>query len=125
MEEHHFFNLIDFLFGRLRYSQQVMGVHNVRVNMPEGDYPAVVEVFIAKWERRRWPFPTYESFALIMPTIPIPQPFVNGDEGGIQQMYCPNIGTPEEAVNLLRTSIQRDRVRYGGKDWMPALPSKE
>ncbi len=118
------FHFDDFFLGRNKYSETERQRFDSFLVMPEGVYPATVELFTSTWKRPRWPFSTSIARAdvEIAGGIPIPGDGENSwdiDDDAIYGMTCPS-GTVEEALSSIRESAMRDRRRNGGFAWVPA-----
>lgn len=119
------FHPLDFFLGRWQYETMPVSETRVVVPMPEGDYPASVQMFVSTWKRPRWPWPTRMLRATITPDRPIPHPGKGenawdvGDDA-THSMTCP-AQTPQAAAMELRDSVMRSRERYGGRDWRPEV----
>lgn len=117
------FHFDDFFLGRNKYSETERQRFDSFLVMPEGVYPATVELFTSTWKRPRWPFSTSIARAdvEIAGGIPIPGDGENSwdiDDDAIYGMTCPS-GTVEEALSSIRESAMRDRRRNGGENWVP------
>lgn len=117
----------DRLFGKRRYQQTVLATHDAVIRFPEGDYPLKVTLRRDSWYRPRW-FPRHVHRAEIECLKPIPSPGKGEnswdmDDDATYGMTCP-AATVAEAIEHLRTSVQRDRMRYGGRSWVaPVTPA--
>ncbi len=117
------FDFVDFLLGRNKYSESERTKDNVFIEMPEGYYPASVELYTATWKRSRWPWPKIVQRAEIEIEggLPIPGKGENGydceDDAIFSGNYC--AVTVWEATASIRASALRDRQRYGGDGWAP------
>lgn len=117
------FHFDDFFLGRNKYSETERQRFDSVLVMPEGVYPATVELFTSTWKRPRWPWPTSINRAdvQIEGGIPIPGDGENSwdiDDDAIYGLTCPS-GTVEEALSSIRESAMRDRRRNGGENWVP------
>lgn len=114
----------DILFGRRKHSERKLTVHEVNVTLPDGQFPAHIQMVLSEWKRPRWPFPLRIKRAHIelKKPIPIPGKGENSwdlDDDAIFSMTCA-ANSVEEAVAHLVQSALRDRRRYGGSlDWKP------
>ena len=113
------------LFGRPKYSEGPRETHDAALIMPEGEYPLRVELYTASWKRPRWPKPKTinraEVEVLTKGGVPVPGKGENDydlDDDATYGMTCP-AETVEAAVEQLRASVLRDRVRHGGRGWRP------
>ena len=113
----------DFFLGRQVYSCRVLRTERVGVPMPEGTYPATVNIEEATWKRPRWPFPLRRIGSEITPDKPIPHPGKGEnswdcDDDATYSMSCP-AKTAIDAAAALAKSVLRDRERHGGREWLP------
>lgn len=120
---HGSFNILDFVLGRNKYSESEISISQVNVSMPERDYPASVKIFESTWKRPRWPFNKRMIRADINLEVPIPVPGKGEndwdiDDDAIHSMTCP-ASNVEDAVTRVRESALKDRIRYGGYNWIP------
>lgn len=110
------------LFGRRKYSTSPKETHTASLTLPEGTYPLTVSLYTATWKRPRWPRAVSIQRADIdagKRGIPTPGKGENAwdcDDDATFGMTCPATSV-EEAVEMLRASILRDRERYGGPGW--------
>jgi hypothetical protein len=115
---------MDILFGRDKHSERNLTVHEVNVSLPDGQYPAHIQMVLSEWRRPRWPFVKRIKRAHIDMKKPIPVPGKGEnswdlDDDAIFSMTCP-ANTVEEAISHVVESALRDRRRYGGSlDWKP------
>lgn len=115
---------MDILFGREKHTQHSLSINDILITMPEGDYPATIEMYISKWKRHRWPFARYIKRANVELERPIPVPGKGEnswdlDDNAIYSLTC-KAETIEEAISQTIQSALRDRKRYGGSlDWRP------
>lgn len=114
------------LFGRQKYSEGPREVHEATLALPEGEYPLRVELYTASWTRPRWPKPRTIRRAdvevLVKSGVPVPgkgESEYDLDDDATFGMTCP-AETVEAAVEQLRASTLRDRVRHGGDGWRPS-----
>lgn len=117
------FNPIDFILGANRYTHQSLETVEVEVPMPEGVYPAKVEVFESTWKRDRWPWPKRMVRTRIKPAKPIPVPGKGEnswdcEDDAIWGQTSP-ASTPEAAVAALVASAMETRAKHGGPNWQP------
>ncbi len=113
------------LLGRAKYSEGPRETHEAVLTMPEAEYPLKVELYTATWKRRRWPrvksIQRADVTVLAKGGVPFPGKGENDwdlDDDAVFEMTCP-AATVEEAVEVLRASVVRDRKRYGGSEWRP------
>lgn len=117
------FDFADFLFGREKYSEVVVGNHHGYLDFAEGRYVLDIQESIATWKRPRWPFVKKSRRFELKPDIPIPIPGKgeNSWDCGEDATYSYSIHseTADEAIDALWDSINVHRSRYGGRDWKP------
>jgi len=119
----------DLLLGRSKYSERSLRKSRVEIPMPEGVYPASVEIQEATWKRPRWPWPLRVIRAEIIPDKPVPFPGKGENswdcgEDATHAMTC-CAKNEQEAVAAFVKSILNDRYRHGGKHWrLGAAPSR-
>jgi len=94
------------------------------IPLPEGNYPAKIELKERLGKRKRWPFSQkhFSADVKFLKPIPIPGKGENSWDCGDDAYY--GMGFPcksvEEAVGHVVTSVYRTRLRYGGErclDW--------
>lgn len=115
---------LDILLGKQQYSLLALGEHRTTVRLPEGDYPARVEVFVSVWKRPRWQWwPKVVVRCQVQPDTPIPIPGKgenswDQDDDALHEMTCA-ANDVEEAARRVAASVLESRERYGGKGWLP------
>ncbi len=114
---------VDFFLGRQVHSSRVLKTERVLVPMPEGSYPATVNIEEAVWKRPRWPFPIRRIGSEITPDKPIPHPGKGEnswdcDDDATYSMSC-GATNAVDAAAALAASVMRDRERHGGPGWVP------
>ncbi len=117
---HFSVNPID-LLGRKKYTSEVIEEQTVDVPMPEGTYPAKVQICADKWERPRWRgWPFSETILrahvdMIKP-IPFPGKGENSWDCGDDALHgsCGPARNVEEAIGDMVATVLRNRLRYGG-----------
>ena len=120
---HNSFHWLDFLFGRNKYSESERISGDYFLRMPEGAYPVKIELYTATWKRPRWPWLQQACRANIETEhgVPIPGKGENdwdcGDDALFGGTYLAE--TTEEALQKMQDSVIRDRLRYGGPEWIP------
>jgi hypothetical protein len=126
---HGHFNPADWLLGRPVYAKRVLKTEQAEVPMPEGCYPATVELREDTWKRPRWPWPRrlLRADIAVEKGVPHPGKGENAWDCGEDATY--DLTTPaqtvEEAVAKLVQSVLRDRRRYGGLNWRPAAAAEK
>jgi hypothetical protein len=113
----------DLLMGKSSYSKRTLGVVESAVEMPEGNYPCKVEMFESTWKRTRWPFAKKLIRADVQMYKPVPHPGKgenswDQDDDATYSMTC-MANNPDEAIDKLAASVNRERRKYGGRDWKP------
>lgn len=107
---------------------ETLDVVRTVVPMPEGSYPATVELKRGTWRRRRlfaWAPKVHHYVSDITPDTPIPEPGKgeNPWDCGDDATYSMSgpFTTAAEAVAALVESVYRSRTRYGsGPTWQPS-----
>ena len=119
------FDFADILLGGRSYAREVLKSREVVIPMPEGSYPATVELDLCTWRRPRWPWwpftiRRYGSKVDIPGGIPFAGKGENswdcGDDGlfGIN----PGVETFEDAVAETVRSVLRTRAKQGTASWL-------
>ena len=116
--------LADLVLGPRRSWEADLTVSSVIVKLPEGEYPALVRVFISTEKRLRWPWARKTVKAEIQLFQPIPVPGQNAgaveiDDYAIYTFTCRAL-TPEDAVRELVRSVSGVRAKYLKFGWQPA-----
>ena len=114
---------LDFLFGKKRYSKENLTEGSAFVMLPEGAYPAWVQLYTAIWKRPRWPWPRLVPRANVAVTggVPIPGKGENGwdmEDDAIHDATIP-AATTAEAVEMFAEIVWRERKRHAGINWTP------
>ena len=113
---------LDFLLGKRRYSKENLTEESAFVMLPEGAYPAWVQLYTAVWKRPRWPWARRVPRANVAVTggVPIPGKGDNGrDMDAIHNVAIP-AATTAEAVEMFAEIVWRERKRHAGINWTPA-----
>lgn len=118
------FKPLDLLLGKVDYSKRTLKTVETFVPMPEGAYPATVELFESTWKRPRW-FASrlVRADVKVEKGIPFPGKGENSYDCGIDGLHglTTKADTIEEAIAATVESALRSRRRYGGSvDWQPA-----
>lgn len=118
-------NVPRLLFGRDRYNSVVVAEGETQVALPEGTYTIQWTKTEDTWKRPRWFAKRMIQMRLEMP-IPIPVPGKGESdwdlgEDAIHSMMVP-VATLELATTALIQEVERTRLRYGGKCWLPEKP---
>ena len=116
-----FFSLTDFIFGKKKYTQEVIDTKQVEIPMPEKSYQATVEFREDTWKRKRW-----FGKSITRVDIEIPEGIPHEGKGenfwdcGVDYtfgMCCP-ANSIADGVGKLVGDVLATRVKYGGwKDW--------
>lgn len=114
--------LKDVILGKAAHSERILEERDVLIPMPEGSYDAHVKLTEGTWKRSRWPIP----LRVIRTEIDVPKGIQKpgkgenswdcGDDAAFG-LTCP-ARSIEEGVGKLVGSVLRDRVRYGGREWV-------
>lgn len=120
------FDPADFFLGKSKYTEEVKGIHQVYVNMPEGRYAAKAKMSVCTSKRPRWPRAVVtERIEFDYGDKPIPIPGKgtapwNLDEDGVYKSSVPH---PHDdlhgAVYKQSVSAMKTRWKYGGFSWVP------
>jgi hypothetical protein len=116
---------MDLLLGRTRYEQTELTKERVVVPMPEGGYPATVEIFESVWRRPRWPGVWRRMIrSTVTPDTPIPFPGKGESEYDCGEDATHSMtgayDTALKAAMGLSESVMRRRIRYGaGWNYQP------
>ncbi len=109
-------HVVDKILGRRKHSKETIETRDVLIPMPEGSYPATIEMVRAKWKRPRW-FATVATCADVK--IPKGIPFEGKGESSwdcgedaTYGMWTP-ANSVEEAIGKVVASSLKDRTRYG------------
>lgn len=113
----HVVHFDDVLLGRAKYSTEVVEVREVLIPMPEGSYPAIVNMELARWKRPRW-FATEILRANVeIPNGGIPHEGKGENSWDIGEDACLALScvarNVEDATAKVVESVLRDRHRYG------------
>lgn len=114
-------DVADFLFGKTKYSKQVLEERTVKIPMPEGTYDATVTIELARWTRARFPWRPLSkqrvgSDVKIPQGIGFPGKGENSWDCGDDALFgisC-RATTVEAAIGETVASALRNRQRYGG-----------
>ncbi len=116
------FRPIDFLFGRQDYSARVIDEGVCVIPMPEGCYIATYKTKFCEWTRKRSPFKEtrFRTEVDIPGGIPVPGKGENSwdcEDDAVNRVSFPG-RTKWEAISGIVETVMRDRIRYGGSEWM-------
>lgn len=117
------FHIDDFFLGRSKYTETERQRYETFLVMPEGRYPATVELFTSVWKRPRWPFAMQVQRAnvTVVGGVPVPGAGENDwdlDDDAIFEGTYP-AATVEDGLTVLKESALRDRQRHAGEGWVP------
>lgn len=118
------FHVDNFFLGRSVHTKSEPTAYDVLIEMPEGYYPAKVELFTSTWKRTRWPWSKSVDRAKVEVDggIPVPGKGENSwdcDDDAIHAGTYPAIAV-WEATAAIRESALRTRQRHGGEGWIPS-----
>jgi hypothetical protein len=120
------FNIPDFLLGSQKYKKETLSTHQVIIPMPEGGYPATIELERCTWTRPRWPFATRGFYAdvKISQGIPHEGKGENSWDCGEDRLYGGSYqaGNLSEAIGAVVKSALRNREKYNGGGVKAAYP---
>lgn len=121
-----FHKMIDWksiLFGRTDYKHEKLGTVRAFVEMPEGKYPATVDIFKSSWTRKRFVKPLILTRYEITPDIPIPEPGKGENGWDLDDDALHSITTPanslDEALEKTAKSVMETRIKRASKYWRP------
>jgi hypothetical protein len=105
----------DLILGKPVYSKQLISTSEVLIPMPEGNYPATVEMHLDTWSRPRSPidFKTMRCSVEIPNGIPFQGKGENSWDCGEDRCFsltAPAISV-KEAIEKTRESVMRDRKK--------------
>lgn len=117
------FHIDDFILGRNQYSETKRQSYETYLIMPEGRYPATVELFTSIWKRPRWPWAmrVQRANVTVPGGVPVPGAGENSwdmDDDAIFEGVYP-ASTIEDGLAALRESVLRDRQHHAGEGWVP------
>lgn len=119
----HSFHLDCFFFGWPTYSESQRIATNTYLNMPEGKYPCVVELYTARWKRPRWPWPKtiQRANVIVEGGVPIPGKGDNDWDMGDDFLYDSTFPakTVIQALAEVEQSVARTRIKYASEGWTP------
>lgn len=110
------FRPVDIIFGRQKYSETGKRKFKAYISLPEGEYPATIQLYTAIWKRERWPKTSKRSACDVDVDGGIPIPY----DDAIFSISS-RAETLPEAKLAMRDAVMRHRFRKGCKpDWMPS-----
>lgn len=118
-------HVANWLLGKMKHTEFPLETQRATVTLPEGAYPVLIQFAAHTWKRPRWRARTVVRANVQILTesgIPIPGKGENDydqDEDAIYSLSTP-AATVETALAALYASVERDRRKYGGLDWLPA-----
>lgn len=115
------FNPKRFLLGRSKYSKREVVEGDTVLAMPEGDYPVEAKIYTAIWKRPRWPS-TVRRVELDFPTpVPVPGKGESSWDMDDDAIHSTTMAaeTVAEALDREVKHILNERLRHGGRDWIP------
>ena len=119
---HWMYNWKEKLFGKWEYKSELIDKKRVLVPMPEGNYPATVEISNVSRGYKRSKKQLTNNYQIDL-DIPIPYEGKgeNGWDCGEDGTYSSNMvaDSLEEAIQKLVDSSLKYRIRYGGENWKP------
>jgi hypothetical protein len=117
----HCFRLIEFLFGRWKYTEENVDPWKpIVVAMPEGKYKGKLRLYDGVWKNRIRTKRIRRGEIEMEEGIPVPGKGENSWDCGEDAFHgttCPAI-TPEEAICSLIEGVMRDRRKYGNYNSM-------
>jgi hypothetical protein len=118
--------LKDVFLGHAKYVEGEGEPVPAVISMPEADYPCTVTIRTDEWRRPRWRTLRLTRADVDIPGgVPIPGKGENAwdcDEDAIFGQTAPATSVAE-AVESVRQSAERRRLKYGGCDWKPTRKS--
>jgi hypothetical protein len=121
-------NVDDFIRGRRQYTSELVERRDVKIPMPEGSYPAVVELRRDTWSRARWPSETIVRAHIEIPNgVPMPGKGENSwdcDDDATFAMTTP-ARTVEDGVAAVVGGVLRDRWRRSHTHGWDKAPNAE
>lgn len=121
-----FWLLPDVIFGKPVYTKRSLGpAQIVKIPLPEGVYPAALELTECQWQRPRWPIPTVVRRAEIeIPKggLPVPGKGENSWDQGDDAIFSSTFpaDTVAGAIGHIVTDVLETRERYSHLGWRPA-----
>ncbi len=118
-------NLPDFILGRSRFTERVVGEFDVTIPTPEGTYQGRATITHCTWKRPRWVAHSRTGTRVtIMNGIPFPGKGENSWDCGLDALWgygCES--TKPEAVIARGVQLAlENRRRYGGSvEWKPPV----
>ncbi len=119
------FDFANFLFGRIEYSESERKIHHALFPVQGVVYAATVGLYTATWKHKRLPWAkaiVCRADIEIEKGIPVPGKGENGfdcEDDAIYSMTT-SADTVMEALRALRKLVIRQRLQYGGTEWIPS-----
>jgi hypothetical protein len=117
--------LLDFLFGKPKYSQKDEPIVLKYIELPEGFIPVNCQRIFRSWKRPRWFWP-HQSWSSIdiIPFVPIPIPGKGEnhwdlDDNAIEESSRKGDDI-HEALRSFADDVIKERLRKGGYSWRPS-----
>lgn len=119
---HFMYNWKEKLYGKWEYKNDVVGTKRISIPMPEGNYPATVEISNASrgYKRAKKKLTTEYQIDLDIP-IPYQGKGENSYDQGEDGTYSSHMSASslEDAIQKLVDNSLKYRVKYGGENWKP------
>lgn len=120
---HLCFDVVEFLFGRLKSSDRTLENAITWLHLPEGTYRLDARLYELTQRRSRSPFARKITKCELTPVIPIPIPGKGEndcdlDDDAIHALTV-TVNSVDEAIDYLRNDVMRTRLRHGGEGWQP------
>lgn len=121
-----FHKMIDWkkiIFGKQTYGKRNISTERAYIEMPEGRYPATIEIFESTWTRKRFIKPVKLIRYDITPDIPIPEPGKGENSWDIDDdaLYSITLlaDSLEEALRETAKSVMKTRKKRASENWVP------
>jgi hypothetical protein len=108
-------NFPDLFLGDVKHTKVMLSKHEVVIPMPEGAYPATVQMYMGIWKRPRWFAKRITKAEVEVPQgIPFEGKGENSWDIGEDRTYTISgpAETLEAAITMMIESVLRDRRRY-------------
>lgn len=115
-------SITDFFLGKMRPEREILSTHRFDIPMPEGTYPATIQLGVWHRRRARW-FTEHIYTAEITPDAPVSKPgkgensWDQGDDATFS-MSTPARTVEEAVANFIHDTL-RTRIRRGWRNGMP------
>ncbi len=121
---HLMINWKKMLFGKEKYTSEVLSTSREIIEMPEGNYHATVKESRCTWTRKRLLKPIIITRYEITPDIPIPEPGKGENSWDIDDdaTYSSTVqaNSIDEALLKVADSVMKTRISRVGKNWRPS-----